>query len=182
MKKLYNSELLSKLPEEINKARADYKYQKKLTEKLDNYKEEFTETTLLEIVLWKTNRYPSITPELLTAINDLRKVYSEEKARNLLKILLHKEHKGFDLPMASTVLRFACPEHLQIIDQRVYRFITPDEERLKLPFNIDKKINLYFIYIKNLKAVCEKYGIDFKESDRILYQLDKIHNKDFPIH
>ena len=83
--------------------------------------------------------------------------------------------------MASTVLRFACPEHLQIIDQRVYRFITQDD-KLKLPFNVDKKIDLYFEYLKTLKTVCEKYGIDFKESDRILYQLDKIYNKDIPIY
>ena len=181
MKKVYSSELLSKLPEEIAKARNGYKYQPELTKKLDAYNGDFTETTLLEIVLWKVNRYPTLTLALTDAINDLRKEYTEEKARALLKTMLSKECKGFDLPMASTVLRFACPDHLQIIDQRVYRFITGDD-KLKLPFNSDKKIDLYFEYIRTLKAACENYGVDFKESDRIFYQLDKMHNKEIPIH
>src|SRR5687767_11885720 len=123
MKKLYDSELLSDLLAEIVKAREEYKYQPKLTKRLDAFEGDFTETTLLEIVLWKVNRYPQIDHDLLTAINDLRKEYTEEKARGLLRTLLSKKHKGFDLPMATTILRFACPNHLQIIDQRVYRFI-----------------------------------------------------------
>jgi thermostable 8-oxoguanine DNA glycosylase len=182
MKKIYDQDLNSRFPEEVAKARTDYKFQPELTRKLDALEGEFTETTLLEIVLWKVNRYPQVPPELLTAINDLRKGYTEEKAKALLKIMLDKKCKGFDLPMASTVLRFASPEHLQIIDQRVYRFITPGKDKLKLPFNSNKKIELYFEYIKMLKAACEKHGVDFKESDRIFYQLDKIHNKKFPIH
>jgi thermostable 8-oxoguanine DNA glycosylase len=181
MKKLQDSELLFQLSEQITRAKSEYKYQPELTKRLDAHEGDFTETTLLEIVLWKVNRYPYLDNDLLTAINDLRTKYTEEKARSLLKTLLSKKYKGFDLPMASTVLRFACPDHLQIIDQRVYRFIT-QENKLKLPFNVDKKIDLYFEYIKTLKAACEKYGIDFKESDRILYQLDKIHNKSIPIH
>ena len=180
MKKLHDSELLSQISEQITRAKSEYKYQPELTERLDAHEGEFTEKTLLEIVLWKVNRYPQLNQELLTAINDLRKEYTEEKARRILKTLLSKKHKGFDLPMASAVLRFACPDHLQIIDQRVYRFIT-QENKLKLPFNTDKKIDLYFDYIKTLRHVWEKYGIVFNESDRILYQLDKIHNKNIPI-
>jgi len=181
MKKLYDSEVLPKLLDDIAKAKNSYNYQPELTKKLDAHVGDFTETTLLEIVLWKLNRYPTLTPGLIAGINDLRKDYSEEKAKKLLRTLLDEPHKGFDLPMASTVLRFACPDRLQIIDQRVYRFIT-NEDKLKLPFNIDKKVDLYFEYLKTLKAVCGKYGIDFKEADRILYQLDKMHNKEFPIH
>lgn len=44
------------------------------------------------------------------------------------------------------------------------------------------KIALYFDYIKKLKEICMEYKIGFYKADRILYQLDKIHNKDIPIH
>ena len=81
--------------------------------------------------------------------------------------------------MASTVLRFAVPNELQIIDQRVYRFITPDKDCLKIPYNIEKKITLYFDYITQLKKICKEYDIAFSDADRILYQLDKTLNKKF---
>ena len=174
MKKLNN---LSNLTEAFNQADKEYKYQPQLTKKLDAHSGDFSEQTLLEIALWKTNRYPTISQDLLNDINDLRKNYSEEKARNLLQKLLQREMKGFDLPMASTVLRFAVPDKLQIIDQRVYRFITPDKDCLNIPYNIEKKIDLYFDYIERLKKICKDFDIPFSKADRILYQLDKIHNK-----
>lgn len=154
----------------------EYAYQPQLTAKLDNHLDDFSEMTLLEIALWKTNRYPTVTQDVLDDINDLRKNYSEEKAKSLVRKLL--DQKGFDLPMASTVLRFAVPDKLQIIDQRVYRFITPNENCLNIPYNKDKKVELYFDYIERLKSVCKDYDILFSKADRILYQLDKIHNKD----
>ena len=181
MKKIYDKEILDSLPEELTKARTSYNYQKHLTPKLDSYEsKEFTEMTLLEIVLWKVNRYPEIDNNIINDINDLRRSYTKEKAIIVLRILLRK--KGFDLPMASTVLRFACPNELQIIDQRVYRFIYPDKNKLTLPFNKEEKIDLYFNYIDKLKEICKLYEIEFNEADRLLYQLDKIHNKDKPIH
>lgn len=165
----------------LKEAEQEYSYQPKLTQKLDNHIGDFTGTTLLEIVLWKTNRYPTITESLLKDINDLRKNYSEEKAKSLLRKLLQKDLKGFDLPMASTVLRFACPDQLQIIDQRVYRFITPDKDHLKIPYNIEDKIDLYFSYITRLKSICLYYNIPFYKADRVLYQLDKTENKNISI-
>ena len=171
MKKLQD---LSDLTEACIAADKEYRYQPHLTKKLDSHSGDFSETTLLEITLWKTNRYPTITKDLLDDINLLRKSYSEEKARNLLRNLLNL--KGFDLPMASTVLRFAVPDQLQIIDQRVYRFIT-DEDCLKIPYNVEQKVELYFKYIEHLKSICISNKIPFSKSDRILYQLDKIHNK-----
>lgn len=161
--------------EEIVLAERKYNYQPQLTTKLDHHSNDFTQITMLEIVLWKTNRYPVVTQELLTMINSLRDSYSDAKAKDLLRLLLSKDMKGFDLPMASTVLRFAVPDRLQIIDQRVYRFIT-DNDRLAIPANIEKKVDLYFNYIEKLKTVCEEYQIPFYKADRILYQLDKFHN------
>ncbi len=163
----------------IEDAQNAYSFQPALTEKLDNHQREFDEKTILEIVLWKTNRYPTIPEGLIDAINDLRNNYHIEKAKVVLRQLLSS--KGFDLPMASTVLRFACPDELQILDQRVYRFIMPEHDRLKAPYNIDEKVEFYFDYVDNLKLVCDKYQIPFSKSDRILYQLDKNLNADIPI-
>jgi thermostable 8-oxoguanine DNA glycosylase len=172
MKKIHD---IPNLSTSVQEARDKYKYQETLTPKLDQHTGDFTEMTLLEIVLWKVNRYPEINNEIIRDINDLRKSYTEHKAKTLLLKLLHL--KGFDLPMASTVLRFAVPHELQIIDQRVYRFIT-DKNKLEIPYNIDKKVELYFDYIEQLKNNCNQFGITFSESDRILYQIDKIVNKD----
>ena len=115
----------------IEKAKGNYKFQPMLTAKLDNYDSDFTEMTMLEIVLWKTNRYPEFTKDILDVINDLRRSFTLDKAKSLLARLLTL--KGFDLPMASTVLRFACPDELQIIDQRVYRFISANGDTFKKP-------------------------------------------------
>ena len=81
--------------------------------------------------------------------------------------------------MEYTVLRFAVPNELQIIDQRVYRFITPDKDCPDVPYNIEKKITLYFDYITQLTKICKEYDIAFYDADRILYQLDKTLNKKF---
>jgi thermostable 8-oxoguanine DNA glycosylase len=166
-------------PKEIATAKSPYKFQPLLTQKLDSQTGEFTEMTFLEIVLWKTNRYPELNQSIINEVNDLRKSFSFEKAKSVLRELLRL--RGFDLPMASAVLRFACPEELQIIDQRVYRFIYPHSDNLKIPYNDDKKIELYFEYISHLKSVCDIYEIPFSKADRILYQLDKALNSEVPI-
>lgn len=57
----------------IDQAKSDYKFQPLLTQKLDNHTGDFTEMTMLEIVLWKTNRYPEFSRELLDEINQLRR-------------------------------------------------------------------------------------------------------------
>lgn len=177
MEKLKDFDVDLDLKKEI--AERNYKYQKNLTDKLDKHIGDFSETTLLEIALWKTNRYPEISKELIESINDLRRNYTESKAKEVLRQLLSK--KGFDLPMASTVLRFALPEKFQIIDQRVYRFITSDKECLKIPYNVEQKISFYFNYINDLKTICKEKGIAFSKADRILYQMDKDENKKFPL-
>ncbi|SEW38526.1 hypothetical protein SAMN05421841_2476 [Chryseobacterium wanjuense] len=147
----------------------EFKYQKELTEKLDAKKDDFTYETMLEIVLWKTNRFPEINNDLIVKINELRKGYDEGLSDYILIKLL--DSKGFDLPMASTFLRFINPDYFQIIDQRVYRTIYG--ENLKMPFSKPKKIELYKKYLVDLKKICANYEIPFSKSDRILYLLDK---------
>lgn len=172
--------ILADQPELKQQAKNEYKFQKELTDELDLHgDQEFTGETMLKIVLWKLNRYPLFDDDLLRDINTLRQDCSEEKARLLLDKLLGV--KGIDLPMASTILRFAYPDQFQIIDQRVYRFITPDADVLKLPRKKSEKINFYFDYLKSLRENCLVHGIDFRKADRILYQLDKITNRTIPI-
>lgn len=154
-------ELLSELPE--------FTYQKELTKKLDTKRDDFTYETMLEIILWKTNRFPEINDDLIIKINELRRGYDESLSDYILIKLL--DSKGFDLPMASTFLRFIDPNYFQIIDQRVYRILYGGN--LKIPFSKPKKIELYKKYLIKLKEVCFEYGISFSESDRILYLLDK---------
>lgn len=179
MKKLQT--LFEDLSAEIEKAEKTYKYQDQLTKKLDAHTGDFTEHTILEIVLWKVNRYPSVTAEIINEINELKNNYSEDKGRKLLRRLLEKDVKGFDLPMASTLLRFAVADKFQIIDQRVYRFIMPETDKFIMPYNIEAKVELYFDYLKKLRIACDKYNIPFSMSDRILYQMDKNLNVNFPI-
>ena len=54
MVKLNNIKNLKNACEEAMKC---YKYQEELTKRLDSHEGDFTEMTMLEIVLWKTNRY-----------------------------------------------------------------------------------------------------------------------------
>ncbi|MGE8433242.1 hypothetical protein [Chryseobacterium joostei] len=168
IKKLKNLENIQDLLTELPK----FAYQKKLTKKLDSKQDDFTYETILEIVLWKTNRFPEVDDELILKINELRKGYNKNLADHILERLLNS--KGFDLPMASTFLRFIDPDHFQIIDQRVYRIIYG--ENLKLPFSKLKKVDLYNQYLIDLRQACDVYGVLFSESDRIFYLLDK-HSK-----
>ena len=166
--------------EKLLQAKAAYSYQTELTAKLDAHEGDFTEQTILEVVLWKTNRYPRVSSDLLRLVNDLRQNYSQQKAENALRGLL--DSPGFDLPMASTLLRFAYPERFQIIDQRVYRLITDGEDKLRIPTKIEDKVVLYFDYLNRLRNICQTHDINFYEADRVLYQLDKEENKFVPIH
>lgn len=81
-------------PEAIEKARSDYKYQPALTERLLGHEGDFEDINLLEITLWKTNRYPDISG-LTAALNDLRREYSDEKAKDVLRLMLHPTGRAF---------------------------------------------------------------------------------------
>lgn len=99
---------LVNLSQELVIADIEYKYQSQLTKKLDTHSGNFSVQTLLAITLRKTNRYPTISQELLDDMNDLGKECNKYKTKKLLRKLLRL--KDFDLPMASTVLRFAVPK------------------------------------------------------------------------
>lgn len=131
-----------------------------------------------EIVLWKMNRRPFVTEELIDAILALKEIKTpiqameSEKTPKVVEKLL--QTKGMQLPMASTVLHFYYPDVFPIIDQRAYRELyTVDYP--KSMTQISRLTNLYLQYIED----CWKYQqekcpeIAFSQIDKVLYQLDK---------
>lgn len=102
------------------------KYQLELTKKLDGLDlTQLNEQMLLEIVLWKLNRYPQLDSSLLDELKALGPLKAKhyKEAKNVLgKLLLSP---GVRLPMASTILRFVNPDVFQIIDDRAFRMLSP---------------------------------------------------------
>ncbi len=164
-----------------------YNYQRELTEKLDGYKGDmnFSEGIINKIVLWKVNRYVSTNSnnDWLPVLNTFKDdtTIEEDKLRNFLTIVLNQV-RGVDIAMASTFLRFRNPDVYQIIDERTFRVVMRNgnsRKKLKDYKNFDEKIDLYIDYLKKLRTVCESLQIKYQNSDRILYQFDKIKNGNF---
>ena len=163
-----------------------YEFQGELTSVLDKYSAtEFDQSIINEIVLWKVNRYVSTntSPDWLPLLNGFKddKEVDEIKLRDFLNHVL-SHVKGIRLAMASTFLRFRNPQVFQIIDERMYRVIMrPVTKQTKLGgvTRISDQIDLYIEYLKQLRNVCDRYEIKFRDSDRILYQFDIIKNGNF---
>ena len=161
----------------------EFTYQKELTEFLDNDTRKFDQNKLNEIVLWKVNRYAAFDDALIGLINSIDPTATEidiQKTKKILNLLLRT--KGVQLAMASTILRFRNKFIYQIIDQRVYRIIYPNEilkiNSSQSEKSISKQIDLYLNYLKDLRLVCNKLEIPFEQSDRILFMADKRINKE----
>lgn len=158
----------------------EFNYQKDLTEYLDSYEDDFNQSTIDKIVLWKTNRYAEldkVSIDLLNRIKTNSKKINIELTKDILTKLLNT--KGIRLAMASTILRFKNPNIYQIIDQRAFRII--NKEELIIPSRIEEQINLYLKYLDDLNFISKEYDLEFKILDRFLYTLDKKHNKDIKI-
>ena len=131
-----------------------------------------------EIVLWKMNRRPQVTEELIDAIFSLKEIKTplqaleDEKTAQVIEKLL--QTKGMQLPMASTVLHFYYPEVFPIIDQRAYRELYA----MDYPKTMTKIPMLTELYLKYIKD-CWEYqqekcpGIALSRIEKVLYQLDK---------
>jgi hypothetical protein len=158
---------------------SEFIYQEKLTTKLDKINIDFTQETLNEIVLWKVNRYAEFETSTLSLLNEIKKSDTEIKAeltKNILRKLLNT--KGVRIAMASTILRFKNPKIYQIIDQRVFRYISENGEELNEGTKIENQIEIYLDYLERLRKICLEHKIQFEESDRILYLMDKKQNKE----
>lgn len=165
---------------EIHEEDFKYNYNPELTNELDNIQGDFDENIINKIALWKINRYPRLTDELIRRLNKVGrdKEYKEEHKKLLFDLL---GCSGVQLPMASTFLRFRNPKLFQIIDQHVYRLLTGEELFLPLSnsqLNKEKVCQFYFRYLEELRKKCEELEIPFEKADRILYKADKRINKD----
>ena len=156
----------------------DYSYNPDLTAKLDKLDlEGLNREQLYEIVLWKLNRFPVISDELIGQLKSLGRYQNgdHKNAEALLKELL--QCRGIALPMASTILRFANPKVFQIIDDRAFRVLTdgsgsyPSKPPCVTEGYLQKSCEIYFDYLDKL---CRLQGenFPFENMDRILYQLD----------
>jgi thermostable 8-oxoguanine DNA glycosylase len=153
---------------------SDYRYQPKLTLKLDNLAgKSFDQELLNEIILWKVNRYATINEELLNKIDSLKilKQGEHRKGERVLSELL--KVKGVDIAMASTILRFRNPDVYQIIDRHAYRALYGAKYPLYAASPPYKKIALYFEYIDKLVEVSKQKQLEYKTLDRLLYVFDK---------
>ena len=154
-----------------------YKYQKCLTSELDEFNAKgFDRERLYEIVLWKLNRFPCVDDELIDGLTKGIPPIPEKEHRKSEAVLGQLLRcKGIALPMASTILRFLNPKTFQIIDERAYRSLFPDQNYPKNDIasgNVQKSICIYFNYLDTLHKISSK-KLPFDKSDRILYQLDK---------
>jgi thermostable 8-oxoguanine DNA glycosylase len=166
--------------EELCKEDFEYDYNPDLSNELDNIRGDFDQNIINKITLWKLNRYPHLTDELIRRLNKIsnNEEYKEEHKKLLVDLL---GCSGVQLPMASTFLRFRNPKLFQIIDQHVYRLLTGNE--LSLPpsnsqSNKEKICQFYFKYLGDLGKKCKELEIPFEKADRILYKADKRINKD----
>jgi hypothetical protein len=154
-----------------------YIYQPDLTGRLDKLEDtEFTQQLINEIVLWKVNRYVSLTPQLLRQIGHLQRLKPNEhrKGESVLTALL--ECRGVDLAMASTILRFRNPAVFQIVDRHAYRAIYGSVYPLSTKCAVDRKVKLYFGYLDALVDLCAAKGQAFETIDRVLYKFDQDKN------
>ena len=154
-----------------------YDYQPDLTGRLDQLDDiEFTQQLINEIVLWKVNRYVSLTPELLGQIGQLQRLKPNEhrKGESVLAALL--ECHGVDLAMASTILRFRNRAVFQIVDRHAYRAVYGTGYPLSTKCATNRKVSLYFDYVDALVDLCGAKGLAFDTIDRVLYKFDQAKN------
>ena len=163
--------------EKLKELEKSYNYQEKLTPVLDAVTDDFDQARINEIVLWKVNRYAVMDEETLGWINRIDRTgteIDEPLTRKILEKLLHKDSKGFRLPMVSTILRFRNPKIYQIIDQRAYRILYG--RTYKHSTVAWKNADLYLEYLRELRAACTRHGVAFERADRDLYALDREEN------
>lgn len=158
----------------LSELMSEYTYQPELTRKLDGVSDQIFDQLLInEIVLWKVNRYATLSPETLRSLNSLVSIKAghHRESESIIKRLL-AEH-GVDLPMASTLLRFKNPKVFQIIDQRAYRAVFGEKYPLHSGSRADKKVEVYFNYLEKLVDLAKFKEVDFEILDRVLYVFDK---------
>jgi len=155
----------------------DYRFQPSLTERLDRLEGiDFRQDLVNEIVLWKVNRYVSVSQSLMKELDNLKILPQGEhrKSKSVLNRLLNTH--GVDLPMASTFLRFRNPDVFQIIDRHAYRAVYGSPFKLYTATSTERKMDTYFMYLDELLSLCRSRCLEFRTVDRLLYIFDKKKN------
>ena len=176
----------AKAPEVLDavKLLEEYNYLPELTAKIEARLDALTDdeapsrSMLYEIVLWKLSRFVWFDDAVLPQLRAARSIRPGEhrQAEPLLRALLNA--KGARLAMASTFLRFVNPETFQIIDERAFRMLLPNEEvpvpngKTRSKSYLDDCCDLYFRYLDTLHQISSD-ALPFSQTDRVLYQLDK---------
>ena len=167
--------------------KAPFEYNTPVTHELDQLQDkDLTLADLHEITLWKIDRYPQISQEILDELNKLHKSdnFDEQATRNILGAMLRAH--GISLAMASTYLRFTNPKVFPIIDTRALRAafdykVVAEKEKILLSYrNSDsiysRQIDLYIDYVAKLNEIAKNgyHGlfIKFEDLDRFLYEID----------
>ena len=86
--------------------------------------------------------------------------------------------------MASTILKFKNKKIFQIIDQRVYRILYGKPLKISSSLSerkINETIMIYYNYLDKLSKVSKLLKVKFKDSDRVLYMMDKRENSSIKI-
>jgi hypothetical protein len=151
-----------------------YEFQPELTERLDAAAgQSIDQVRLDEIVLWKLNRYVLLTEDGRAAIDAATKIQPGQHllGEDALRALLGLH--GADLPMASTILRFANPRTFQIIDRHAYRAVYGVRYPLSSASTANRKVDTYFKYLDKLHELCKLRQLDFTSIDRLLYIFDR---------
>ncbi len=146
-----------------------------LGRKIEKENGDYTQEIINEIMLWKLSRYANLDG-VLELLNEVKQ--DSEYDENLVAKMI--EVDGLSLATASTILRFKNKNIYQIIDQRVYRFLRCEGFNLELKNEkIPQAAETYTNYLSKLKIFCEESGVDFTESDMVLYEVDRS-RKDMP--
>ena len=155
----------------------EYTYQSELTHKLDGLaSQEFDQSLVNEIVLWKVNRYAPLSVNTLESLNGLNNLEPEKHRQSELVLKSLLREPGVDLPMASALLRFKNRRVFQIIDRHAYRALYGEDYPLYSASGLEKKIEVYFKYLDGLIALSKSKNVGFEILDRVLYVFDKKHN------
>ena len=165
----------------IKESDKEFDYQPVLTNRLDKHSDEFDQSVINQIILWKVNRYADLPNELIEKLNSIDPtddILDVHITREIIHDLL--QVKGVRLAMASTILRFRNPKVYQIIDQRVFRVLYKKQFKVSTSLSkakVDEQVNLYIQYLSDLRKACIQLNINFEDADRVLYNADKRLNR-----
>mgnify|MGYP006274934139 CR=1 FL=1 len=104
--------------------------------------------------------------ELALNIDTGNKIYNDEIRTKILCCL-----RGINISTASAILALTYPEKYAIIDRRNWRYLNPDKPKTNFI------IGDYLKYLKILRKLSEKYGIQPQVIDMAIWEKEKTSNK-----